>query len=261
MVLRELKTTPNENPWSEMRAKDREQMGRLFRELAEPETSELATGKKLVEAREIAQKYGEFLRFLETLPFTTRTAYRRIRMYEKASEMWPEDVVDRAIARRIPMIGVTAAKPMGAYEDVEKPHMRDPETGMPIEAWDITTGEKTEDFLIQAELQVRREAKRTTKKRNPRDLLKKCFKAVEQSARSLSGKEREAFLDDLVGLEITLLRGANEPQTFTPAQIPADFWTVPLGGYIRTPEIRRRFTVAAIKRNREAKMKKSNKRA
>src|SRR5260370_29142437 len=157
-----------------MSREERQTRSRLFQVLNKPETSELATGKSLVEARAITEKYKEFLRFLETLPFTIRTAYRRIKMYDKACEMWPVEVVDRAIARKIPMFGVTAQKPMGAYESVKTPT-----------SLDITTGEKIEDFLIQAELQVRRNAKGTTKKRSARDLLKKCFRMVEQSGRHL----------------------------------------------------------------------------
>jgi hypothetical protein len=88
---------------------------------------------------------------------------------------------------------------------------------------------------------------------------------VEQSARHLSATERQTFLDDLVGLEMTLLtEGSNylvskhlaESQTFTPAQIPADFWMTPVGGNARSPEIRARFREAATERyQREAKTK------
>jgi len=146
------------------------------------------------------------------------------------------------------MIGVTAKKPMGAYEDIEFPT-----------DWHAPTGRFEEEFLTQAELQVRL-VKRTTKKRNSRDLLKKCFRVAEQSARHLSAEERTDFLDHLVGLEMTLLTGTTATKEFTPARIPDDFWLAPVGGYARTPEIRTRFSEAALEQWR-AKAKKLKKRA
>jgi hypothetical protein len=260
MALREI--PDDDNQWSELSSKERQQLDRLFKVLSAPETSELATGKSLLEARALTEPSGNFLRFLETLPFTVRTAYRRIRMYEKARDMWPLEIVDRAIQRRIPMIGVTADKPMGAYEDLEPPAIEDDDIDLdhplgPVEGKPL--GERIEDFLIQAELQVRL-VKRATKSRNPRDLLKKCFRAVEQSARHLSAEERADFLNDLVGLEMTLLTGTSATKEFIPARIPDDFWLAPAGGYSRTPEIRSRSSESA-REQWKAKSKKLKKRA
>src|SRR4029077_317125 len=79
---------------------------RLTKELNEEyETSQLQTGKWIVEARAICEKYGVFWRWLKTLPFTERTAYRRVKSYERAAKMWPEEVVEAAIKRRLRIIG------------------------------------------------------------------------------------------------------------------------------------------------------------
>jgi hypothetical protein len=237
--------TTGEEQWAEMATEDRDKLRLLAEQLKTPEISELETGKKLVEASAICEKYRAFLRFLDQLPFTKRTAYRRIRMYERAIEMWPYEVVQRAIARRIPMIGVTAEKPMGAYEDIDVPFERS--TDWHEESVEFPnpppTTQDINEFLIQAELEVRRGK---AKKRDPRVLLKECFKTMEQSARHMVDlDERQKFMTDLIGLTMTLFTGADAPETFSPCEIPEEFWTNSAGRYPRTPEIRDRFRAAA----------------
>ena len=113
---------------------------------------------------------------------------------------------------------------MGAYDGLE-PFTADGEDVHPDYVGEAIPQrpfeEQIKEYLIQAELQVRRNAKGTTKKRSARDLLKKCFRMVEQSARHLSVKERLTFLEDLVGLEMTLLtEGSNYLVLKTISQSP-----------------------------------------
>jgi hypothetical protein len=253
MTLRELKIT--EESWSGMTPPERAEMHRLLQLLMIPERHELETGKLLVEARNIAEKYREFLQFLNTLPFTVRTAYRRIKMYERAVEMWPAEMIVRAIERRSPMLGVTNEKPMGLYEDLAPPDLD--ETAQYLADLDdlpisrspyIAIEEKIENYLAWAELQVRRGAKGAKKKLSPRYLLKNSFKAMELATRHLPDGQQETFLDDLVGLAMTLFVGTNASRTFSPARIPEDFWTLPVGRYVRSPEVRGRFSDAAKQR-------------
>jgi len=261
-----LRVVPDGINWDYLTAEDLSILQRVIGELEEQETSELATGKLLVEARAVCEKYKIFARFLKKLPFTERTAYRRIRAYERAVQMWGEQGVDRAIVRKTPMVGVTAQKPMGLYEDLpftadgEDVHPDSVELAEPTRPFE----EQIEDYLITAELEVHRRAKGKTKKRSRHDLLKKCFRAMEQSARDISTGDREVFLADLVALAMTLFVGAKNEQKFTPAPIPQDFWMRSLGGYERTPKIRKRISAAAKERWREldtAKRRKLKKRA
>src|SRR4029077_3127162 len=122
---------------------------RLPKELNEEyETSQLQTGKWIVEARAICEKYGVFWRWLKTLPFTERTAYRRGKRYERAAKKWPgegvgggnqrpEEVVEAAIKRRLRIIGWTNEKPMGFFENVPAPPKN-------------LTPQKIEEYLMQA---------------------------------------------------------------------------------------------------------------
>src|ERR1700674_490979 len=123
---------------SKMNAEERRTVKREHLALSMPETSELSTGKRIVQVRTILEKYGIFWRFLKTLPFTERTAYRRIKSYERAAQMWPEEVVNAAIERRLRIIGWTAETPMGFFENVPAPSKN-------------LTPQEIEEYLIEAE--------------------------------------------------------------------------------------------------------------
>ena len=218
---------------------------REFTALSMAETSELDTGKRIVEARSILEKYGTFWRFLEELPFTPRTAYRRIKTYERAVQMWPEKVVDAAIERKLKIVGWTSDRPMGYFEHVEDPPK-------------ILTPLKVNEYLNRAELLVRRRVNpEIAKGIDPYAALKECFRLVERTTQSLPPDERVRFLDDLVGLEMTLL-GIDEPKKFTPAQVPQDFWTSQ-GGYARSTETRERIRKSATERWERVKAAKAAK--
>ncbi len=165
----------------------------------------------------------------------------------------PAEVIARAIERRSPMLGVTNEKPMGLYEDLEPPDLGDRKN-----PGCVLPEEKIDFYLTWAELQVRRSSKRPTKKLSSRYLLKNCFKAMEVAARHLPEDGREIFLDDLVGVAMTLLVGTNASRTFTPARIPEDSWTLPVGRYVRSPEVRGRFSDAAKQRYEREKKNEAN---
>ena len=81
-----------------------------------------------------------------------------------------------------------------------------------------------------------------------------CFRFVERSTRNLQPEERKQFLDNLAGLQMTLL-GAWKPQNFSPAPIPQDFW----GGKM-APETRGQIaksTAERWKRIKAAKLKEA----
>jgi hypothetical protein len=202
----------------------------------QPEASELETGKLLCEARSVLEREGRFLDFLNGMPFTARTAYRRIKIYERAMQMWPEEVVDAAIARRLPLIGWSPEKPLGVYEDIPAPPRN-------------LTPQKIEEFLQRAEMEARRRAsQRTQKTRDPRAALRSCFQFIAKNTQFLSSlpeDERMTFLADLVGLEMTLF-GAEDTQKFEAVRVPQDFWSSRGGG--RSAEARARISEAATRR-------------
>jgi hypothetical protein len=225
--------------FGEMGAEERKTVLREFTALSKGEFSELGTGRRIVQVRAILEKYGIFWRFLKRLPFTERTAYRRIKSYERAVQMWPEEVVDAAIERRLRIVGWSEQTPMGLFEKLDPPK--------------TLTPSKIEEYLMQAEVQVRRN--QATNNSSSDEILKMCFRFVERNTRSLPPEERKQFLDNLVGLQMTLL-GAWKPQTFSPAPIPQDFW----GGKM-APETRGQIAKSTAERWKRIKAAKLKRRA
>ena len=153
---------------------------REYKILSDHEICELDTGKRIVLVRSILQRYKLFFRWLRDLPFTERTAYRRIKTYERASEMWPTEIVDAAIERRLLIVGWSPERPMGLFESVAE----DPPKAL--------TPAKVEDFLNRAELEVRRGVENQPEDPvQPYDVLKRTFQAVERSTRHLPAEEHQ----------------------------------------------------------------------
>jgi hypothetical protein len=199
----------------------------------EPETCELNTGKYLAMAQAVLTVYrGGWLSYLKGLPFTYRTAYRRINVYERAMKIWPKEVVESAIEHRLKIVGYTETKPMGLFEDMAPPK-------------DLTP-QGIEDYLMQAEITARQKAPGGIDI-DAYDRLKKCFRLIEKCSRGLGDKERRDFLKDLVGVEITLLTPefADSAPAFKATEIPSDFWKTTIGGYTRTTSTRRRSSKGA----------------
>jgi hypothetical protein len=238
-------TTPSDEIQWSLRAEDAKTVRRELEAFKNNDFSELEIGKRIVAVRPLLETMGEFQRFIRAIPsFSERTAYRRIKSYERAVEMWPEAVIDAAIVRGLQVIGWEADKPMGFYEDVPLPPK-------PL------TPQKIEDFLIRAEQQVRLRVETGEGLSFP-DLLKTSFKMFLKQIRSLPVEEREPFLKELVGLQMTVV--GVSPQKFAPAMIPTDFWTAG----VRSPETRARISRSAAerwKRVKEAKAAQLKKRA
>jgi hypothetical protein len=241
-ALKNLETMADENQWDELTAAERAIVRRESRELAGPEISELETGRRLVAVRQALERAGGFARFLDTLPFTYRTAYRRIKAYERACEMWPKEMVEAAIARRLKIVGASNEKPMGLYEDIRI-------DGKPPK--NLAQYIDFADYLSREEIRVLRHSKPSTRGLSAYETLKLCFRFVDKNTRSLPPKERRSFLSDLVGLEMTLL-GATTPQEFDPAEIPPEFWQ----GGRQSPETRARIARSTSERWKRIKQSK-----
>jgi hypothetical protein len=212
--------------WSKFETPERVRLRQLLETLkAEYAESEIGTGKMLVEIRALTQPHGEMARFLDLLPLTARTAYRRIKSYEKAEEIWPKVVIDAAIEKKLKVVGWSQEKPLGLFEDVDRPP-------------DNLTPHRASDYLDQAEMHVRLLNRRQTVE--PEEALKKCFRMTEKATRSLSNRERVKFLDELVGLQMTLL-GVSGSKMFESKYIPREFFIVTAG----SPELRESRSKAA----------------
>lgn len=228
------------SPWDNMKAADRAKLLREIKALEGPEASELETGKRLVAVRSICEPYSIFKEVLLSLPFASRTAYRRIRLYDTAVKIWPEEIVEAAIERKMQFVGVpgvSADRPMGNYEGIEVPKKN-------------LTPDKIEEFLVFAEMEVRR-SRTDPQPVEAHDALRRSFRQTEVLLRSLSPEERITFVEDIVGLQMTLA-GIRSPQKFEPTEIPSDFWP---GERISSVETRNRIRLGSLarwQRKREA---------
>lgn len=236
----QLKTIETEKEFdtSEWSSEDRTAIRKLSKLLNNPQSGDLWTGKHLVEAQRLCEKYLDFARFLPTVNKgvgTARTAYRRIKTYEKACEIWPQDVVDAAIERHLVIVGRSENHPMGVFEELVGPPKN-------------LTPEKIEEYLTKAEIEARGQANGGDA--SPYDVLKDAFQKLSLLVRKLPVKNRAKFLTDLVGLEMTLL-GVTEAQTFEPASIPSEFW--PTLNLTRTADSREKTRKAALERWRRVK--------
>lgn len=211
---------------------DRAEVRLLLKELQANEVSELQTGMNLIAARAILEKDGLMTAFLKQLPYTMRTAFRRIKTYEKAMAMWPAAVVKAAIAKRLRVLGWADDRPMGFYENVEPP----PSNLNP---------RQIEDYLAAAELEARRSLF-NVKVVSPSEALKDCFRATEKATRTMTKAERKAFLIELVGLQMTLCE-VNGSHKFDSESIPSDFWPASRGA-IRSAESRAQVSASMKKR-------------
>jgi hypothetical protein len=235
MSLRKLNITPDDK-WHDLTAEERATLRREIQYLDEPEESELATGKSLATCRAILEKYRRFLLFLDTTKMAQRTVYRRLRTYDVARKLWPQEVIDAAIDRKLRIIGSSKEKPMGLYEDVPTPGKN-------------LTPQEIELYLSQAEKQVYQSTLPNdgSLSLDAYDRLKLCFRTVDKLTRDLTTKEREVFLEDLVGVAMSLL-GTKESQSFVQTTIPSDFWQLPRGSFTRSGEMRSRTSEAALGR-------------
>lgn len=220
--------------WDRLTLDEKNTIRRELKALSVPEKSVLATGRSLIAIRSITETTGDWARALKKLPFVDRTAYRRIKSYEKAKQMWPDELIDAAIARELDIVGTSPEKPMGFYEDI------DAFTGRP-------TPQRVDAYLTAASLQVRLRDTRVEKNGDSYELLKDCFREVYRSMVALPVAERKKFKEDLVGVILPLF-GSTEPETFKARNIPEDFYPTVRGAFERSPESRSRMSQAATAR-------------
>lgn len=217
---------------SALTATEKATVQRALKALREPERSELESGKNIMAVRNLTERIGQFNRFIRSLPFANRTAYRRLSVYQRALEIWPEELVDLAIERRLMIVGNTPEKPMGFFEDIA-----------PFEG--VKTEGRMNEYLTKAQTSVRVGRLRKTRiAPTKRDLVIQCFRVAYQAVQALPEKDRESFLEDLVGSQMSLV-GASGSMRFEAKEIEQDFWPKAV---IQSAETRSRISAAATAR-------------
>lgn len=177
----------------------------------------LAVGQHLEKIQAILEPHNVFQKFLKTFRFSPRTAYRYISGFKNASSMLPAPIVKAAMARGVPIVGDTDAKPLGVYTEVVK-------TLPPPQA---PTEQQANQYLDALE-KMRRETRTTNVLElpvgDPNTLLKETlrFAALRYKRLPHNKRTREAWASRLVGMLLAEF-GLVGQHTFSSIPVPVEF--------------------------------------
>jgi hypothetical protein len=169
-------------------------------------------GEHLQNLQMVLEGKGLFVKYLETLHFSYRTAYRYIEAYKAVKDQVPETVLQLAAARGMDLVGYQADRPFGPYTEAIKA------LPPPAEA------EKVPEWLDGLE-EKRKELPKRARNHKPAPAeasLRMAFASVYSRFKSLpNGKGRVAWSKRLIGL---LMAEFGLPaQHFEPEAVPDGF--------------------------------------
>lgn len=175
--------------------------------------SKLEIGKRLINLRTVLEPHGLFVRLLQTLHFTPRTAYRYMYGFQNASKILPEAVLEEAMARGYRMIGESPNTPVGVYTEAVK-QLPPPKNPSP---------EAARKYLDSVE-RLRRQHARTGRQKpveDPEYVIDECFRSFDSRLKRIAEDEktRTEFLRVLVGMQM-FAAGVSKPMTFKPVEVP-----------------------------------------
>lgn len=193
-------------------------------------SSGLAIGQHLTNVQKLLTPYNAFYKFLATFHLSQKTAYRYLNGFTNAEKAFPESVLKAAMARGLKIYSDDKTRPLGNYTEAVK--ILPPPRGNP-------DAERANLYIDQLE-STRKERKKRLNKRHgkgaskreeadavaldPNVVLKQAYRTFAVLVKRLSsnGRTRRAWLDKLVGLQMTELGIASAIQ-FEPSAIPEDF--------------------------------------
>ena len=169
-------------------------------------------GEHLQNLQTVLEGKGLFVKYLETLHFSYRTAYRYIEAYKAVKGQMPDTVLQLAAARGMDLVGYQADRPFGPYTEAVKALPPPAET------------EKVPEWLDA--LEEKRKAL-PRKARHARSVpsetsLRMAFASVYRRFKGVpAGKGRVAWSKRLIGL---LMAEMGLPgQHFEPEAVPEGF--------------------------------------
>jgi hypothetical protein len=175
--------------------------------------SKLEIGKRLINLRTVLEPHGLFVRLLQTLHFTPRTAYRYMYGYQNASKILPETVLEEAMARGYRMIGESPATPVGVYTEAVKqlPPPKDPSPA---------AARKYLDSVEKLRRQYTTEGRHNSVE-DAEDVLEECFRFFDSRLRRIAAdkKTRTEFLRVLVGMQMFAVE-MPKAMKFKPVEVP-----------------------------------------
>jgi hypothetical protein len=170
--------------------------------------SRIAIGEHLTNLQSVLEGKGLFVKYLNSLNFTYRTAYRYIGAYKVVKEQIPDYALRLAAARGVDLVGYSEREPFGRYTESIK-QLPPPADADKVPAW-----------LDQIEERRKKQPKGTGGHRrrsaSPEALLKEAYRSVTAAFKRLpGGKGRVVWGKRLIGMllvEFHLPANSAEPE-------------------------------------------------
>lgn len=181
--------------WDKLEKTEQKTVKAETEELAQAHADQVVSrsrmGEHLMNLQAVLEGKGLFVKYLETLHFSYRTAYRYIEAYKAVKGQLPEMALQLAAARGMDLVGYQAERPFGPYTEAVKA-LPAPKKAEAVPEWLDALEEKRKAL-----------PKRT---RAPRSVpaetsLKMAFASVYRRFKSIgAGKGRVIWSKRLIGL-------------------------------------------------------------
>lgn len=202
--------------WDKLERAEQQAVQRETRELAEAHAGQVVSrikmGEHLTALQDTLEGKGYFVRYLNTLNFSYRTAYRYIEAYKAVKDQVPEIALRIAAARGMDLVGYQADRPFGAYTEPIK-QLPPPSEASAVPEW--------LDKIEAKRLELPKKA-RAPRAVSGETSLKHSYRSVTaRFKRVAAGKGRVALLKRLIGF---LMADFGIPaQNMEPEAPPEDF--------------------------------------
>lgn len=177
-------------------------------------TLRIEMGEHLTNLQGVLEPKRLFQKYLASLKFTPRTAYRYIGAYKAVKERVPDYALRLAAARGIDLVGYQESRPFGPYTEpiAQLPPPKDPDK----------VGEWLDRLEEKKKALPRKSSGRSP---SPDASLKQAYRSVTAAFKRLpSGKGRVAWSKRLLGLLMTEF--GLPAQTIEPEAVPEGFQAV-----------------------------------
>jgi hypothetical protein len=202
--------------WDKLENVERKTVERETKELAAAHADQVVSrarmGEHLMNLQLVLEGKGLFVKYLETLHFSYRTAYRYIEAYKAVKGQLPDIALQMAAARGMDLVGYQADRPFGPYTEPVKA-LPPPADTDKIPEWLDQIEEKRKEMPKRA---------RRAKAAPPEASLRMAFASVYRRFKALpAGKGRVVWSKRLIGL---LMAEMGLPgQHFEPEAVPEGF--------------------------------------
>jgi hypothetical protein len=216
--------------WENLETKDQteliEQSHQLVGQMIVGASNRLAQGEHLCRIRDILKPHpGALSKYLSSLHYTPRSAYRNMAAFENIAQRVPRAVLHAAIARGMELVSHNPERPLGVYTEAARllPPPTNPST---------TAANKYLDQLEQTALEQakHRRSKKVPEpvqsldpmRADPKFLMIQSFRNVKNNFAKVPKRRQKQWLATLFGTLLTQA-GYSSPTMFEPEGIPEEF--------------------------------------